>query len=265
MKYFFVFLLLSCAVSGSAQSREPKIEPIRIGESVSMFSGIMHEERVLNIYLPADYGKDSGKRYPVIYLLDGSMDEDFVHIAGLVQFGTFPWVKMLPESIVVGIANVDRKRDFTFPTKREDDKKKIPQSGHSARFMQYIEQEVLPYVEAHYHTAGTRTIIGQSLGGLLATEILLKRPDLFTHYIIISPSLWWDGTSLLQTQTPDLQSARVYIAVGDEGDMMVQPAKALVNKLKNNGSVSFEYFGSASHANIMHEAVYRAFGKLFHN
>lgn len=73
--------------------------------------------------MPEGYHADSS--YPVIYLLDGTADEDFIHEAGLVEFYTFPWVDLLPKSIVVGIANVDRRRDFIFPTTIEKEKKEI--------------------------------------------------------------------------------------------------------------------------------------------
>ena len=60
-----------------------------------------------------------------------------------------------------------------------------------------IEKELQPYIETKYKTNNDKTIIGQSLGGLFATEVLLKKPTLFNKYIIISPSLWWDNGSLL--------------------------------------------------------------------
>ena len=34
-------------------------------------------------------------------------------LAALPAASSFSWINLLPESIVVGIANVDRKRDFT--------------------------------------------------------------------------------------------------------------------------------------------------------
>ena len=110
-----------------------------IGETFTFTSSKLAEERIVNIYLPMDYANNSTKEYPVIYLLDGTADEDFIHIAGLVQFGTFPWIDMLPESIVVGIANVDRKRDFTYPTNNAEDKAAFPTTGSSAAFMDFLE------------------------------------------------------------------------------------------------------------------------------
>ena len=107
-----------------------------------MQSEILKEERILNIYLPHNYHPDSNKLYPVIYLLDGSMHEDFLHITGLVQFASYPWLNIVPESIVVGIENVDRKSDFTFDPDNKDYIKEIPTAGGSEAFMNFIEKEV---------------------------------------------------------------------------------------------------------------------------
>ncbi|MEE9372430.1 MAG: hypothetical protein V3V00_05190 [Saprospiraceae bacterium] len=96
---------------------------IKIGDKVEIKSEILNENRILNIYLPNGYSNDSIKKYLVIYLLNGSIDEDFIHISGIVQFGSFSWINMIPETIVVGISNTDRKRDFTFPTTKKKIKK----------------------------------------------------------------------------------------------------------------------------------------------
>lgn len=240
-----------------------------LGEVVDLHSKILKENRKLNIYLPAGYGVDPLKKYPVIYLLDGSKDEDFIHIVGLAQFANFPWAQMLEPTIIVGIANVDRKRDFTYPSQNEKDNAQLPTSGGSAKFMDFIEKEVQTYVASNYSTNKNKTIIGQSLGGLLATEILYKRPHLFTNYIIVSPSLWWDDQSLL-TKTalaPLEQKKTVYLAVGKEGEEMETVAKQLHEKLKPLGeeqlSIYFDYLEDLDHANILHLAVYRAFERFF--
>ncbi|HLO38248.1 MAG TPA: alpha/beta hydrolase-fold protein, partial [Lacibacter sp.] len=103
MRYHLLFVstLLFFATSASAQTKtEEKIFPLGIIRQ--LHSVELNENRTLNIYLPEGYHKDSS--YQVIYLLDGSADEDFIHVAGLVQFYNFPWVNVLPKSIVVGIA-----------------------------------------------------------------------------------------------------------------------------------------------------------------
>lgn len=251
-----------------AQVEINKRADLIIGERLEIQSEILKETRSVNIYLPLGYSRDSIKSYPVIYLLDGGLDEDFLHIAGLVQFGSFSWINMLPESIVVGIANVDRKRDFTFPTKNERDKRDFPTSGGSAKFIQFIEKELQPLIESRYKTVAPHTLIGQSLGGLLATEILFKTPNLFDNYIIVSPSLWWDDGSLLEYEpVPARSGISVFIAVGKEGEIMERQARELYEKLKKpegeDRNVYFEFFEAQSHGDALHLAVYRAFEKIF--
>ncbi len=243
--------------------------PFVLGVVDSVDSPTLKEKRRLNIYLPSGYSPDSAARYPVIYLLDGSADEDFVHVAGLVQFCNFPWIRSLPPAIVVGVSNVDRRRDFAFPTTVAKDKTDNPTSGHSAAFITFLEKELQPYLEKHYRVNGKKMLLGQSLGGLLATEILLKKPHLFTHYVIVSPSLWWDGQSLLTLHShfpepENGQKTAVYIAVGKEGKVMEKVARDLHKKLKKEPAlqVSFRYFGRRKHADIYHEALYEAFERL---
>lgn len=261
-----------------AQNNSDK-KPFVLGEIREMRSVELGEKRILNIYLPEGYEKDSAAKFPVIYLLDGSADEDFIHVVGLVQFNNFSWINRVPKSIVVGIATVDRRRDFTFPTTIAEDKKSYPTTGHSDKFIAFLEKELQPFIEKNYRTNNSKTIIGQSLGGLLATEILFKKPTLFDKYIIISPSLWWDNGSLLDQTSPLLQETfshqtDVYIGVGKEGltltkkpRVMEVDANLLAEKLmraKNkNVKVYFDYLPQEDHATISHQAIFNAFRSLF--
>lgn len=244
-------------------------EPLTIGEVRVLRSEILHEERILNIYLP--YGYDKEKAYPVIYLLDGSIDEDFVHITGLAQF--FRLQFNMPDFIIVGIANVDRKRDFTFHTDIKELQEHYPTTGHSEAFIRFLELELQPYIQSVYKTQETRYLIGQSLGGLLATEILLKKPELFSHYLIVSPSLWWDNESLLDQARPLIgqQAALnkyVYISVGKQEDKIMQrEAKQLAGILKGAQkpglTVVFLPLAKENHATILHQSINEAFKGLF--
>jgi predicted alpha/beta superfamily hydrolase len=239
----------------------------------------LNEKRILNIYLPEGYTQSDTTTYPVIYLLDGSADEDFIHVVGLVQFNNFSWINRIPKSIVVGIATVDRRRDFTFPTTIQEDKESYPTTGHSDNFIAFIENELQPYIEKKYRGTGAKTIIGQSLGGLLATEILFKKPMLFDKYIIISPSLWWDNGSLL-TAKPDIlqenysRKTGIYIGYGKEGlspgkipHVMEVDANLLAEKIQSSKSrnikVYLDYLPQEDHATISHQAIFNAFRLLY--
>ena len=266
----FTVMLLAISIHISAQDRmmENKIKSLCIGEKIELQSEILNESRTINVYLPNGYSKDSLKIYPVIYLLDGSIEEDFIHISGLVQFGSFSWINMIPESIVVGISNVDRKRDYTFPTNNSEHKKKFPTSGQSESFINFIEKELQPLIEKQYRTDSNKTIIGQSLGGLLATEILFKKPDLFDNYIIISPSLWWNDKSLFDyIPTSYISSKSIFIGAGKEGQGMEEMAEKLYKKLnlqKNkNTNTYFQFFKELDHGDVLHQATYKAFELIF--
>lgn len=276
----FVLILFSAVTLGQNNTQgQSKTKPFVLGVIDGIHSKILNENRILNIYLPDGYTQNDTISYPVIYLLDGSADEDFIHITGLVQYNSFEWINRVPKSIVVGIATVDRRRDFTFPTTIKEDQKAYPTTGHSEQFINFIATELQPYIERNYKTNKTKTLIGQSLGGLLATEILLKKPNLFNKYVIISPSLWWDNGSLLNLDSKILdgsfsQPTTVCIAVGKEGltpttipRIMEDDAKLLVNKIKasksKNLTVLFDFLPEEDHATIMHQAVANAFKHLY--
>lgn len=267
--FLFCILFLFSSTVIIAQKKPVAKSPVEkifpLGVIKQLYSNELKETRTLNIYLPEDFHADSS--YPVIYLLDGSADEDFIHVAGLVQFATFSWVNILPKSIVVGIANVDRRRDFTFPTTISKDKEDFPTTGSSAKFISFIEKELQPFIEKKYKRTGSKMLIGQSLGGLLATEILFKQPTLFNSYVIVSPSLWWDNESLLKLQPVLLnesytQQTRIYIGVGEEGKVMEEDAKRLFELINNAGrkniAASFDFIKGKKHANIFHQAVSNA-------
>lgn len=104
-------------------------------------------------------------------------------------------------------------------------------------------------------------LIGQSLGGLLATEILYTQPGSFDQYIIVSPSLWWDQESMLQREVPSKLNAKVYVAVGAEGEVMERTAKQLAGKFKEKffDQIEFDYLPEKDHGDALHQACYNAF------
>lgn len=280
---YLLISMLTLSIHSHAQENHKEFDlaskPFVLGLIAEYHSDILGENRTLNIYLPDGYDPKDTLRYPVIYLLDGAADEDFIHVVGLVQFNTFSWIERIPKSIVVGIANTDRRRDFTYPTTIASDKTAYPTTGGSAAFMDFLEKELQPYIASTFKTSGPRMLIGQSLGGLLATEILLKRPTLFDKYIIISPSLWWDNGSLLNLSPTILdesyvQPTSVYIGVGKEGltpgdhpRVMEVDANLLAEKLNSGKSknlkVYFDYLPEEDHATIGHQAVFNGFRMLF--
>ena len=246
MQYLFRFFLVLSAVVIIQYNRleAQDARPLSIGETLEINSDILGEKRTLNIYLPPGYDNSQDVSYPVIYLLDGSLNEDFLHIVGLVQF--FEMQMGFPKTIVVGIGNVDRKRDFTFHTDIASLTKTYPTTGKSALFIDFIEKELKPFIRNKYKTGKQEILLGQSLGGLVATEIFFKKPGLFNNYIIVSPSLWWDNESLLKAGKTYLDThldseIKVTVIVGKERKQMDKDKAAkIVEQLKQDLDIYLE-------------------------
>jgi predicted alpha/beta superfamily hydrolase len=258
------------SVAWGQESAPPKRTPISVGFSVPLDSQALAEKRTINVYLPPSYEAESQRQFPVIYLLDGGVDEDYVHQVGIVQF--MAMYRLMPESIVIGIANTDRKRDMTHPSNDPEEKTNLPTSGGSANFIQFLGDEVQPFVKQNFRAAGERTLVGQSFGGLLATEVLLKRPELFDHYVIVSPSLYWSKQELISgidkflSEHPRLEK-KIFLSLGKEHPLMQEAMNKFVEALSNRapGGLRWDYVPlfEETHATIMHRATYRAYEFLY--
>ncbi len=286
MRKIYTIAIASLMISvGNAQSKGPlaieKTGSLVIGHSESIFSTVLNEKRTINIQLPDDYDEKKRDGYPVIYILDGGMKEDFMHIAGIVRYNTQPWINRFPESIVVGIENTDRKRDFSFAVENLDflkrmnfDEQYFLSYGGSSAYISFLEKELQPHIESSYNTGNNETVIGESFAGLLATEILLKHSDLFDNYLIISPSLWWNNGSLLTDAATKLngrtnKAINVYIGASAKAEdkIMYNDAVRLHRILKKHGGqdmkVVYDYLPDEIHSTVIHQAVYNGFKLLY--
>ena len=194
-----VLLVLSLRDPVNAGGKE---SPLAIGETFTIESKVLGEKRRINVYVPPAYSEMSGARFPVLYMPDGGVAEDFVHIAGLVQVcvgnGT-----MRP-FILVGIENTQRRRDLTGPTVNADDKKIARKVGGAQEFRAFFRKELMLHVKARYRTTKESAIVGESLAGLFVVETFFLDPELFDTYIAIDPSLWWNNQKLVNDATKSL-------------------------------------------------------------
>ncbi len=165
--------------------------PIVIGERFELSSKVMKEDRTVLVSTPDGYANGT-QRYPVLVLTDG--DAHLVHTRGTVSF--LARQGLMPEMIIVGLPNTDRTRDLT-PTRAalpqiDGPPRDFPTSGGADRFLDFIEKELLPWVDASYRTQPYRVLAGHSFGGLFALHAAFSRPDLFGAVIAASPTLIWD-------------------------------------------------------------------------
>lgn len=270
----FMLLAVACLlvvhmqVVSAARAGE-NASPLVIGETFNVDSSILGEKRRINVYLPPGYAESMGARLPVLYMPDGSIAEDFLHVAGLVQVSVGNGT-MRP-FILVGIENTERRRDMTGPTENEDDKKIAPRVGGSAAFRAFLRRELMPQVKARYRTTDETAIVGESLAGLFVVETFLTEPDLFDTYIAFDPSLWWNNQKLVNDAAETLRKRpklpkTLYLANSDE-EMIPGVMQRFVDTLSKSAppgiSWHYEKMPDEHHSTIYHPAALKAFRAVF--
>lgn len=242
--------------------------PLAFGETFAIPSKVLAETRRINVYLPPGYAEAKDARFPVLYMPDGGMGEDFLHVAGLVQVSVGNGT-MRP-FVLVGIENTERRRDTTGPTDDPEDRKIAPRVGGSAAFRGFLAKELMPEVRARYRTTEEKAIVGESLAGLFIVETFLLAPEMFDTYIAFDPSLWWNREALVKAAPERLKAMKgertLYLATsGEKG--LVEPAQRLVEILKKSAPEglrwTYEPMPAEGHGTIYHPAALKAFRALW--
>ena len=178
---FFLFLLTSLCVHAQGNS------PFTTGFEETVPSKILNQQRKIWIHIPNSNGgnkvKDKGK-YPVVYVLDG--DDNFNTVVSITEH--MEQSGLCPPIIVVGIVPEERLSELTNATDKE-----LPNVvGNGDKFMSFVENELIPYIDTNYPTTTYKTLIGHSLGGLTVINTLLHHPNWFNAYVSLDASLWYN-------------------------------------------------------------------------
>ena len=176
----------------------------KVGVLDSIYSKSLKEYRKFYVQLPDNYNEN--EKYPVVFILDGELLLPTVNNVQNFYGGGFT-----PQMVMVGISNDNnRMRDLT--TSKVTEMYGMPfneENGEAAIFSDFIETELIPFVENKYPVTNFRTLIGHSYGGLFTIYTLINHPELFSNYIAIDPSLDWDNQKLL-IQARDQFSSKNY-------------------------------------------------------
>jgi predicted alpha/beta superfamily hydrolase len=239
MKFFLTVLLIGAAAACARTAIVPtpvvSSPVVAVGGNDSVLahqtftieSKALGETRRINVYMPPQYAVSRAK-FSVLYMPDGALDEDFPHVTRTVD--SLIAVHAIYPVIVVGIPNTQRRRDLTGPTKFHADSAIAPRVGGSAAFRQFIGSELIPEINRRYRTTSERGIIGESLAGLFIVETFLTDPGMFTHYIALDPSVWWNGGAVVDSAASQISRINpgprsLYLASSLELGTSVRSAK----------------------------------------
>jgi len=166
-KYIYLIVALHLLRPSFGYSQDVNV---KIGHRDSIQSKILNETRKLIISLPKGYDT-TDQDYPVLFLLDGT--ENNLIDARLVSFN------LSVDIIIVAILNTDRDRDM-MPLSAPSYEVQNPEAE---KFLSFIENELITYIDKNYRVSEERTIRGRSLSGLFVMYAFLAKPELFSNYI----------------------------------------------------------------------------------
>ena len=245
-------LLIALALAAAA----PAATPITLGTSFALDSKALGDRRAVNVVLPAGYAANPKRNYPVLYVIDGGVDQDLIHVAGTVLLGAV-WGRN-QDAIVVGVETRQRRRELVGSTADPATRKQYPEAGHSGLFRAFLRDQVKPLIAARYRTNGRDAVIGESLAGLFIVETWLTEPALFGGYGAISPSLWWDKEALSLSAAARIGARQaghpLYLAIANEGTTM----QAGVDRLVGGLGKAAKGYCYAPRADLTHATIYHA-------
>lgn len=221
MRRAILGMALLVAGIGPAAAQQP-LPGYTISNSQTRILPVTAKGRHYQLYigLPESYGKVPGKRYPVLYVTDGYWD--FPKITSME--GGLSYDRVVPEFITVGLGYAganpnygDLRRWELSPAPFGD---KGEASGHAADFLDTLKSQIIPLVDAEYHTdPAYRVLAGTSLGGLFTLYAMFESPGLFQSYIAVSPAVTVDHDWLFRradsaARAGAVPAQRLYMTVG---------------------------------------------------
>jgi hypothetical protein len=273
-----IFVASICAVHAAAPV------PYEIAGAVvhEIMSDATGRRYKLQVKTPPSYSapENAKRTYPAIYLNDSELF--FLVAAGAPLLSYYNGA--IEETIIVGVSYAvgedpiaSRQRDLT-PVVDEGFKN---ETGGAPAYFEFLRDEAIPLIESAYRTDTTRrTLAGHSFGGTFGAYALLREPDLFANYILVSPALWYGDHAIAAAEERYASAhrtlkARVYMAVGDlEGPKgglksldLANDQVALAARLRSRNYDGLilrdEVLAGVSHSTSFPAAILRALDWMF--
>lgn len=257
MKNTNYIVLISLFIFGCVNKPQNQ-DPIPKHDSFKIESKHVGETRVINVWTPPTY-ENSNDSFPVLYMPDGGIKEDFPHIANTIA--KLVKDKIIPPIILVGIENTERGRDLTGVSEVKEDAKYCPLTDGANNFRNFITEELFPEIEKRYRITNKKGIIGESLSGLFVMETFMQKPKSFDFYIAMDPSLWWNNHYLVRNANTLLENfpnkeVKLWFA-GSSTEDISQYTNELAKKLKKGTSKELKWKYS-NEPNEKHNTIFRA-------
>lgn len=212
-------------------------------------SDILNDEREISVYLPPSY-YTTKQNFPVLYILDG--DYNFFYVSGLLELQS-AISENIPEIILVGISG---KGTETYRKNCKPNIERIKDKGNADQYSDFIEKELVAFVNKNYRTADFKILAGHSVGGLFIINTVLQKPNSFNSFIAISPALWWEKNAINEVAIQTFESnpsfsSDVYVSLANEKGMGVDKFLDVAKEYKLSDSIfKFKHFPNENHNSV---------------
>ncbi|TMO43714.1 esterase [Pseudoalteromonas sp. S4389] len=230
-------------------------------------SSNLSEQRTVVVQLPKSYQTQPNKRYPVIYRLDGAGNLPLINAV----LERLQQDDQAPEVIVVAIESTNRLRDF-YPTVNKEPQGPVGEGGGAAKFLAFVEQELMPLVNKQYRTHDYRVIAGASAAGVFALYAMQADLELFQAHIAYSPAVWWNYGAPAKSLNTFVTKAKsinsyVYMNIGEEAGIMRERYDDMQQTLQNSKVQNLRFksdaFAGVSHNLTSAAGAFNAYHGLF--
>ena len=220
-----LLLILGFSIFTMAQDTSPEIiESEEISNLIyfGLDSEATGKTYGIGVGLPASYGYREGHKYPVVYMTDAD-----TKLPGILELARALAANgSIPEVILVGIYNAGentRKEDFSPALTKmslEDFVSIAPVDADEAfggadKFYDFVSTTLIPLIDNEFETdTSTRVYFGHSMGGLFGLQTIQQDDDPFTHYLLSSPSVWFDDRAILEREM-SAKERTIYLSVGE--------------------------------------------------
>jgi len=250
--------LLVALVSGACASASDSEPAVSFGHKEYVESKVTGEKREVFVYMP---DVRQGTRVPVLVVLDA----EFLFPTATTLVRNLTGAGRLPAMAVVGVTNTNRGRDMNPGFQGEE----FASGDASARFLSYICDELLPYLEQRYPIGKYKALAGLSNGGMFVEYAFAQRPDVFQADIIMSPGSGDERMLPLFARSlarPGLGPHFLFLSNGDEEADIVLGAARLAKTIEDTAPPSvtyhYEYFPGETHLSVATRSLYRALDLL---
>jgi len=267
----FILFGTSMIIAQNRDNTKDYTKSILTAQVRELKSNLMNEEFELIIQLPYNYDKELPKKYPTLYYCDGFYDAPLW--SGI--YGVQYYDKTITDCITVGFSYKGENRDYEKLRARDytpTDPSKSGAYGNADKFLEVIEKEIIPFIEANYRSdSNNRMIGGCSFGGLFPLYAMLTKTELFKAYISASPAVSWDNNWIFKVAenyhlgNNDLPVS-LFMCVGEK-EGLLDPVKNFDELLKSHNYGNFRYkfriLENTHHAGSKPEGYHRGLQFVF--